>query len=263
MIDEKYQELMNRTVDETLAPDEQADLEAYLKANPEARRYYDQLQKVAGLLARVPRTNAPDGFASSVMSSIRDRGHELTAQSQKGLFARIAEAFRSGRGWRYTYVFSAGLACGILILAAATHFSESSPGVDAAHVSATMSSTIPRTMTLIEKQDVAIGAVRGTVEVRRGDGTVVIDGNMPSSDESEIKLAYDANDLVPAAIWQPEPYTGGVSTDQNTINFHFPGECHFRVVFRDRSPFASIITCRIATGGESRTWDLKTESSAK
>ncbi len=260
MIDEKYQELIDRSVDETLTPEEQADLEAYLKANPEARRYYDRLHEVTGLLTRMPRSDAPEGFTASVMDSIRHGRDKRVAVSQKGLFTRIAEAFRQGRGWRYTYAFSAGLACGILILAAATYFTDSSAGINAAHVSGTMSAAITGSTTLIDKQEFEIGTVRGTIEARRGDGIVIIDGNVPSPDESTVELTYDANDLAPASIWQPEPYTAIVSANRGAVNLEFPGSGRFAVIFRDKSPAASSVICRISTGGVTRTVDIKTES---
>jgi len=263
MIEEKYQDLMNRAVDDALTPDEQAELDGYLNSNPEARLHFDQLRQVAGLLLQIPRTDAPDGFVSAVMNSLPDRKVEQAVPPERGLFARIGEAFRSGRGWRYTYAFSAGIACGILVLAMATYFSDSSTQITASHVSGTIGAPVAGPTELIEMRDIDISGSHGTIETRRGDGTVIVEGNLPSSHETSFGITYDSKDLVPATIWQPEPYTGIISMEPDAISLHYPTGGRFTIIFRDQSPAASIIMCRISSGGETRSLDLKTESSGR
>lgn len=260
MIDDKYQELMNRAVDETLSPEEQDELDGYLEKHPEARQYYDRLRQVVGVLSEIPSAEAPADLKAAVMDSIRSRAGDEVKRERSDLLARLADAFRSGKAWRYTYAFSAGALCGIIVLAAAIYLPNPPAQLDDSNVSATMTAVLPHATISIEKQDVAIGDTRGTIDVRRGDETVVVDGNVPSQNETAVELTYDPSDLVPATIWQPEPYLGVISTGKNEIVVRYPGNSRFMVIFRDLSPAASTIACRISSGGETQNLILATES---
>ncbi len=262
MIDEKYRELMDRAVDETLTPEEQADLDAYLQANPEARRYHDKIRRVVELLADMPSAKAPDDFKASVMASIRADAGTRPAYPRTGLFARLTGALRTGRARRYAYAFSAGVACGILALAAAIYFPNSSTEINASHVSGSIGTVITQATTLIEKQEISVNTARGAIEVRHGDRTVIVEGNLSSSEETTIALDFDPDDLAPATIWQPEPYTGDIAADQNVIDLRFPGNARFAIVFHNRSPLASTVSCRISQGNDTATLKLSTESSS-
>ena len=257
MIDDKYQDLINRALDKMLSPEEQAELDSYLEASPEARRHYDSLRQVTGILSQIPSVKAPADFKASVMESVQRQADEQKGLESPGILTRIADTFRRRKVWRYAYVFCAGVLCGIVVLAVAVHFPESSSRIDNAHVSGTMG-LISQSATLIETRAITINELRGTVEVRRGDGTVIIEGEVPSLNETTIELTYDSTDLVPATVWQPEPYTGVVSADKNAVILHLTGSGRFAVVFRDRSPAASTIFCRILSAGEEETLDLQT-----
>ena len=47
MVNNKYLELMNRSVDELLSSDEQAELEIYLGGHPEVLQQYENLKRVS------------------------------------------------------------------------------------------------------------------------------------------------------------------------------------------------------------------------
>jgi hypothetical protein len=261
MIDDKYQDLMNRAVDETLSPEEQAELDSYLKEHPEARQYYDKLRQVVGVLSELPSAKAPADFKAAVMGSIRSRAGDEVKRERSGLLARLADSFRSGKAWRYTYAFSAGALCGIIVLAAAIYLPNPPSQLDNSNLSATMTSVLPHTTTSIEKQNVSVGDTKGTIDVRRGDGTVVVNGDISSQNETTVELMYDPSDLVPATIWQPEPYRGVISTGKNAIVVRYPGNSRFTIIFRDLSAAASTIACRISSGSETQNLTLATESS--
>jgi hypothetical protein len=62
---------LHASIDGELSEQEQQELEQQLSADPEARRYYQQLQKLDHILSSVPSLQMPDGLHGQIVNQIK------------------------------------------------------------------------------------------------------------------------------------------------------------------------------------------------
>lgn len=66
----RKQQLMQDALDTQLSPEEEAELNAHLQADPDAATEYDRLQRVDVLLREAPYERAPERLALTIMARI-------------------------------------------------------------------------------------------------------------------------------------------------------------------------------------------------
>jgi hypothetical protein len=88
-IDDRIQQVL----DGASSPEERAQLDALLAADPEARRRYDELRSLFDALAGEPAEAAPAGLHEDVMRSLPDRARAGAARTRRWALPRLALPF--------------------------------------------------------------------------------------------------------------------------------------------------------------------------
>jgi hypothetical protein len=257
MVNDKYMELMNRSIDGLLSSDEQAELENYLKAHPEARQQYENLKRVSEVLKKTPGVKPPLDMKQNIMDNIRSR--EESIGEKRGFFEIIVNTFRNRLSWRYSYAFSAGILFGIVVMAVSMSITEAPTPLDPSQVSGTlMPAELPKDGSVLDSKEFSIGAVSGTLSIRQSGNLVILETDIDSEEETSIRVFFDSADLSFAGIWQPEYFRGSFDRKESHLDLLHQGKGKYYLLFINRLAAVSKLTFEIKSGNLSHNVILST-----
>jgi hypothetical protein len=252
---EKFQELINRAVDGLLSPDEQAELENYLKSHPEARRQHENLKRISEALKKIPRVKPPQDLKQNIMDCINSR--KDSADEKHGLFKVIASAFRNKMTWRYGYAFSVGALSAIVVMAVSISITEAPTPIDPSQVSGTlMLAEIPKSGPVLDSGEFSLGDVTGTLSVRQTGDIVILETDIESDKETSINVFFDSTDLSFVGIWQPDNFRGSLGHRANQLDIQYQGKGKYYLLFVNRLSDVSRLTFEMRSGNFSQHLEL-------
>jgi hypothetical protein len=117
MIDDKYLALLHAELDGLNSPQASARLTAYLAANPEAQRFYEELRGMANTLAEVKPVEPPAHLQSAIMNALTRRHAPRVAKQSR--LAAFKDWWEEIFETKYAFSFAGGLAVGIVLFALA------------------------------------------------------------------------------------------------------------------------------------------------
>lgn len=217
MLDEKAIDLIQADVDGELPAQHRAELNRCLLGNPEARALRDELERLRGVLARVPPADPPVGLRTSILSA-------------SGLPASASDLrrFRSPSGlFRLAAVFVGGLiAGGLVFLGAFDHWS----GLDISQVAGTMVRQRPGAASgSVNTLDVSLEPVSGSVSLFRSPGMRVVEFDLSVRQPIEVVVTYDEGHQARfSGFGQP----GAIGTQRYALVLDGPGQAGSRLYLR-------------------------------
>lgn len=113
MINQRYLELINRDIDNTISEDERNVLNKYLKTNPDAYSIHQDLQETEKLLDKLPDNDPSANLKKRILNSI---DFNLYSVKKKKSFVRYLSAAFSGSRRKLTTSFALGMVTGIFLL---------------------------------------------------------------------------------------------------------------------------------------------------
>jgi hypothetical protein len=113
MIDEKYIELINKEIDGLNTQEESADLHRYLKENPDAYQFCDEMVQTAQLLNEVDEIDPSANLKKNILNSIDPKLYRTKIKESISK-SSIFDIFLKPKP-RLAYVFTLGLVAGLLI----------------------------------------------------------------------------------------------------------------------------------------------------
>ncbi len=111
MIIEKYIVLMNKEIDGIISPRESEKLRDYLKMNPEAMKYYNDLKNSLALLNKIPENDPPENLKKSIMNSIDRNRYLQNTGKQKKMSSRAGNYLHP----RFAMAIVLGIVIGIAV----------------------------------------------------------------------------------------------------------------------------------------------------
>lgn len=118
MIEKRYIELINGEIDGVNTPEESSELQRYLEAHPEARRYHDELREIGRTFAEMRELDPPKelrrGILASVATATKRRPQRIS------YLAGIRERLMPQARPRYAFAFIAGVLVGFCAFALAS-----------------------------------------------------------------------------------------------------------------------------------------------
>ncbi len=235
-IDEFYIRLMNEEIDGIISGGNAEKLAAYIKSDPEAQMYYEELKETVGAIDGAGELEPPPELRARIFDSIYGRSREEISVQAAG-----------GRTfWRsFAPVFAAGVAAGFIIFAAISPFTDRTPeengyGATIGAAESEKSST--------EAFD-AFG-VKGSVlpVVESSSMTVTID--LASDVETSVLLEFEG-DVSFESIRSNEGAAYQMEVDEKSLLLVHQGKAKY--VIRFRSAETAAVVLRIFTDGKTVT----------
>ena len=182
MIDDDCRELIHADIDGELPEQRRAELSRYLLADPQARAYAQDMQRVCQALDAMPQAAPPQGLREAIMRRIAIPGRESAAA------ARRAYAIPAGP-WRYAAVFAGGL------LASALAFQLAGPpgaGIATSDLVGTMTGHGPgRTAGPTDSIRLEFAQLRGQVNLYDAGSMVILEFDFAAQQPTEVVAVYD------------------------------------------------------------------------
>src|SRR5512140_950975 len=119
MVDERIQELINKSVDGTITTAEQVMLEEYRAGNPEVAETLEETRHLSTLLASIQPAPPPISLKAAVMREIEASAHPAVArQKNSWSLSGIPQMLSSPIFPRVAYAFAGGVALGMILFIA-------------------------------------------------------------------------------------------------------------------------------------------------
>jgi len=222
MIDTKHIALMNAELDGETTPEESASLKAILAADEESRNYFEELTRLAGMLAEVPLVEPPPELRAGILRDVRHPRVARRPVSAPAPAPRIrwwdavARGFQGYGRLTWAYGFAAGLVIGLLGLALVRG------GPTDPDRSQFVGSMKPlNDFALLESRQIDQNGVRGTLETRAGDGEVLLKVRLDSSPaDVEVVVSYDPDSFRPTGFRQDGAVVSHINLNDNELRFH-------------------------------------------
>lgn len=245
----KFEDLMNRSIDGLLSHEEQAELDGYLKKNPDAEKQLEKLQKAAGFLRQTPAVEPPPEIKREILAAIRSA--PSISVKQEGIFERTLNALRSRRNWRYGYVFSFGIVFGILILAVSSDVDEKAPALDPLQAVGTMMTQSMTDTNLLDSKMFSVGEVEGTLSARAFGEYLILEIGILSGNKADIDISFDSDVLSFAGLWKPETFKGSFKIVDNHLILSQQGTANHSLLFLNKLQKESYLVFEIKSGDNS------------
>jgi hypothetical protein len=255
MVEFKYEELMERSVDGTLSPEEQAKLDNYLETHPNALQYYENIKRTKSVLDKVPQHAPPTEMTQNIMAAVRSRSSR--AEEKRNIFELIRDKFRSGITWKYAYSFVAGALCGIVILMVSLNVSETQVPIDPTLVSGTMlTSQWPDNIPISEERNFNLGVSHITMALKLTEDFVILDMDITSSNEVTVDVVYNVDDMSFSGIWEPRRFKGDISLQDGKVTLSQQSGGSYMLLFVNAIHDTSKLIIKVVSGDASHTEEI-------
>lgn len=217
MMDSRLQETIHASIDRALDPAAEAELEARLEHDAEARAYRDRMVELNAFIDRIPHAEPPPGLHRRIMAEIR-----LPRPRRRLAFARLPGAVR------YGFAAAAGL-----LLAVGIYEYRPQPG-DAGDSSRMVGTVLPgRTSAVtLDEGGFSVDGKTGTVVLQRRDGSLVLDLQLEAPD-GRVEVVVDYAGAAPVAfdsVSQAEGRVESIALDGQSVRILAGGHQKFSVV---------------------------------
>lgn len=247
---DKYEDLMNRSIDGLLSAQEQAELDRYLQDHPVAGKKFKMVQNADKVLSQTLTAEPPPDLKQEIMRAIRVP-HRSSAKKIR-FWANFSNILRSHSIRRYGYAFSAGLVCGIIILAMSSDMSQQYQSPDPSQVSgALVTLQSADEVKVLDSKNFEVGACQGSIETRAFENYVLLDININSGNLVNIEIIFDSADLSYAGFWQPDHFRGGFDIDDNHLTLSQQGIGRHTLLFLNQLSAESNLVFEIESGDSS------------
>ena len=255
-IEEKYIELMNREIDGLNSREESAELQKYLRRNPEAERYYRELLFVAGALDRVPEVEPPVELKASIMRAIF--GEEAGAAAAAGAKTRagrerrpasILDLFRVRWEPKFAYVLAACVAVGFFLFVL---FWRVVPGRAPRDLEALYGSIVSSQeagqLLAVQPVEFVLPGVGGELHVRYEMKRILAALDLHS--DSRIQVVFDySKDVSLESITALNKCEYNAKAGDGKFELTHSGDCRYVIVLKDGSGTHSPIGLKVVRGG--------------
>ncbi|MCK4631820.1 MAG: hypothetical protein KAT79_01050 [candidate division Zixibacteria bacterium] len=244
MIEQKWIEIINRSFDGDLSPDEEQSLNEFLTGNPEANEYRQELEQMARTLGKAPEFDPPSDMKSRI---IREIGHTAKVPARKSSRG-VIESIKDLVAPRIVYPFAVGLAAGVAVFALWVNQPGGGMPTDGSGMSGAigLADSAP-IATVVARHEIDLPGVQGFAETQRHGSTIrlIIEGTAENT--SVLELAFDHADLATRGYTQTrsgEPFVASAGRISAILN----GSDRFEFFFEDITARDSEIVIQVQTG---------------
>jgi hypothetical protein len=230
-IGEEYIRMMNEEIDGVISEEDAGELADFLKTNPAASRYYDELRETVRAIDETGEVEPPADLRERIYDSVYGRPNGETA-------VRAAGERTFWRSW--FPVFAAGVAAGFIIFAAIRPMirGNGNGGEYGATIGAVQEDSGPKTFDA--------HGVRGSVTPLVESGSVTLTVKIASETDASVLLEFDEG-VSFESIRSNEGASYQMEVDAKSLLLVHRGESEY--VIRFRSAGKAEVDLRVFSGG--------------
>lgn len=253
MVDERTQALLNDEIDGALDAGQRTELEQRLAASADARALRDDLGRITAALERLPQEAAPAGLRESITNAIQAAAPRSRVVSLDARRPRRTEFTRVG------FALAAGVALGAVGLVAYQAYlpdaggSDSTlagiRGVDAAEMAGTMVRRGSSDETELSALNISVPEVHGTATLFEGDGVLILQFDLESSQPVTVDASYDSTNLRLMGFAQGAVEDANITSAAGRVGYVNHGGQRFSMYLQRTSAQAGQVRVALRSGG--------------
>jgi len=218
MIDERWDDLIQEELDGVATPTDRALLYDRLARDPVVRTAYEDMQRLSSAIREVPREEPPSSLKIAIMNAI---GHEPVRQPlpvRMGWWANLRNTFVARPIWGGGFVFTTGLAVGLLLFALVGR----SPTLDTQGLTGAM--TPAEHFQRVGQKNIDFNGVRGQMETGLSGQGPCLYLDLESAVPTEITVGFLGQANAFRGFHQETPANGQVSVDAGGVRILHQGK---------------------------------------
>lgn len=248
MIDEKYIELINKEIDSVITKTEQERLYRYLSANPEAQQFHDELRQTSDLLSKIPKLEPSPNIKKFVMNSI-DLNRYSKAKKPSRLKSLVSSLLVKPSP-KLAYAFVLGILAGILVYSALLENVISKGGRDVTDFYGTIGIDEKSGWKIVKEIPITLPGINGTIAVKRHKNIVVIETDLHTQQETEIRFDYDESHLQFSHVSSGSRSKIAFDFKGNEVRTSAQGDVQFCLLFKEVVADGKPIVLELFVAGE-------------
>ncbi len=232
-IDETYIRMMNEEIDGIISDEDRERLAKYVRSDPEAGKYYEELREAVGAIDNTADVSPPPELREKIFAAVYGRSREEEMERPE-----------NGRNfWRsFVPIFAAGVAAGFILFAAIKQLPDRTP--DGPGYGATIGASQGEDETA-ERFD-AFG-VKGSILPVFESGSVTVTIEIQSDMDASILLGFEEGSSF-ESIRSSEGAAYQMEVDDKSLLLVHQGAAEYTVRFRSAEP--APLELRIFTDGK-------------
>ncbi len=250
MIDKKYIELINKEIDGVITKVEQERLHSYLSTNPEAQNFYDELRQTSELLSKIPKLEPSPNIKTYVMNSI-DLNRYVKAK-KPFRFKSFVPNLLTRPIPKLAYAFALGILVGILVYSVLLENMISKRGLEVTDFYGTIGVDEKSSFKTIQTIPIALPEINGTITIKRHRNIIVIETDLSSQQEIEIRFDYDESYLRFSHFNSGSKAKIAFESGENYVRSLSAGDIQFILFFNEVVADGKPVVLKISIAGEVR-----------
>ncbi|MDH4156662.1 MAG: hypothetical protein OEW00_05245 [candidate division Zixibacteria bacterium] len=243
MNDSEY-ELIQRSIDGDLTPEEKLLLDECLRKDPEAARLANRLRGLTRSLADVQRVEVPGELKSAILSRIAAR-RRTTAVEPVSLWdslRNLKRFFAPDYGW----AFALGAVSAAIALTLALDWSPNTLPSDSSQLRGTIGLSDSFTASVeVSRKTISLPQVSASLAVAAEPGAVLVQFQCDSPDPVRMEFIFDAGDLAFASYDNSGFGQSALACEDNRLQLTSTGANKYTVRFDDNTDQPSDIILKI------------------
>jgi hypothetical protein len=230
MIDEKYMDLINKAVSGETTPDEQARLEEYLQATPEARGIYRQMIQTSEALGTIGDVEPPAYLKTRIMNALDFSRYE--ARQSRPVMAFLSRFRLLSLNCRPAYAF----ALGVVLTRPVGRYP-----ADIRSLYGTIGLDEEKGTTPVEQVPIDLSQVTGSIDLSQLGDVFMFEVSLSGESEFDLLLVFDPTMVSFGGL---RPHEGGqalIAAGRGYVETSASGDCVLNLSFvKERAATASI-----------------------
>ena len=239
MIQEKTESLMWEKIDGTIGPEDEAQLEAVLSKDAEAREHYEELTKFTELLGGVEKLEPPTALRQRIEGAIDFDRYAARRPATPSFFHRLFPV-------RMDFRVAAAAVAGLIVGVVGYHLVTLEPGPKGS-LENVLTGTIGPVQNRLE---IDLEGIRGAVSFRQDNTLAISEVDIVSQREVELYLEYEGRSVQFRATGDVDSPLHDISLTGNTIMIKNLGAAEYVAAFYREDGVAAPLRVRIVSGGE-------------
>jgi hypothetical protein len=234
MIDQTYVELIHREIDGVNTREESLTLKQHLERNPEARKLYDELFQMAGVLDRVQDLEPPGHLHRNVIRNIQS----LPAREKwrRSHLTSLLNGLPKIMIRRYAYAFSLGLVAGIIIFTGVLWTLSKDRTLNVRELYGTITSkTLPSESENGEGIEIDLKEMQGHLRYWYSTDRLNVEFELDSQAETELSISFDQHDLTVSSFSQRNEGGSYLQVLKSRLELTHMGQNSYTFTFFDKT----------------------------
>lgn len=244
MIDDKILDLIEKDIEGRNTEAEAERLKASLASDAKARSYYEDVKRLAELLARVPLADTPPGFAREIMQRVAEKRQPVRSETSSWL-ATIRSLFAVKHPAPFAFSFGAGVAVGALVLFLASQGPSPRSSFDEVSGLMVPPADLHGFETLSTRGFEGDG-VSGTVSTKSNGSVILAELEINSRDQANVVLEFPGGALRPKGFHQSGT-SAVVSMSHEAIELAHSGKSRYTFILETGETASPTLRVKVRT----------------